>query len=1530
MKQPRPFKSIFQAQRVGPLAAALACLWTNSGTAQQFNRIGYTVPIAECYSATAAASLGGEQALQVDMYNACAGANVVQQNSGTGAYWHIVGYHMSTQDPNGDNASATISAVAGYADVSSFCTSVGAGDCNYVASYTDVSGLAYQPGFYSTVAAATGAWWDVFAHEMGHNFGCAHADGLGNGFRTVMLHNYCGGWDLNYYTNPSLYYGGIQLLGSLAGDCNTGSLLNNGNNAGIVALAAPGKQGSRPAPTDTTNAIYHWTFTNAPGTVAAGTTVPDQFGKFLTVRGNGAVFSGTGLRLPGGTTGNLPASSLAAYLDLPNGIISSLTNLTLEIWATPLSGQSLERLFSFGQMSGPGDGLGATGEWSGTPGTPAPGNSSAVNELGLALADGSGNLATENFFGVTNSVTTNLAINVSTAPATRHYYALTFQDNVGAYGTAGGRITCYRDDDGNPTSFLDVNFHLRNINDVNAWLGRSQYVTNEMANVEYSEVRLSNVALTPPEIYGNYLLGGGNARTLFNPALTAVHCGGAAVGTLATDQRTFAADQAYTGGTAATDNGYSYTVDVRGVTNPAPQTAYQEHRYGNMSYTFTNYQAGANYLVRLHFCESYWSASGQRIFNVLLNGTKVLGNFDIYAAAGAQNKAVIKEISTTAKANGTITVQFSNVVDNASISAIEVLQGGLFVPVDVTAIPGVAQASISWSAVLGATSYHIKRATVSGGPYVTIASTTSTNYTDIPLMGTTTYFYVISAVNGGNESFNSIEASATTPVTVSVDTWNGGSGNNFSTLTNWLYSIGSGPVSNTDALVFGSVGSTTPYNDESGFSYSTINFNPGAESFTLGGNAFTLGTNSLGPVISVNSANPQTINNNITLLNATQTMATVSGNLKLGGVLTGTGILNKTGNQILTLSGNNSFTGAMNVNGGTLAIPAGTLAPTAALTLGNVAGGAAVLDISGGSVKANYNGGEYSSSLIAGNASGSAADVRLRSGTLTVNQQLGLGNGNGGYGAFELSGGTATIGSYLVVGLNTDHSVFNQSSGTLNISANLMTIAAGGSGSVGVANLSGGTFNSKTTSGGVFVGEFGVGTLNVSGTALLTLAGSNLKLGVNSGASGMVNLLGGTITTPGITAGSGTALFNFAGGTLRASAASTTFLSGLAETYIYGGGANINDGGYAISIGQPLLVPAGYGVSAITVNNGGMGYIAPPVVTLTGGIGIGATATAQINPAIGAVTNILITNPGSGYANDDVLTLSFVGGGGSGATVSTPVLAANNGGGLNKTGAGTLTLAGANTYTGPTTISQGKLALTSGGAIGSSTSIMLSAGTTFDVSAAGGYTLGATQTLEGFGAVNGIITVNGTLAPGASGTGTLTFSNPPALQGIVVAKINRNGGSPLNDQIRLPASQITFGGALNVTNLGLPLQAGDTFKIFSAPAYSGTFATYNLPSLGANLYWTNTLAQNGTLAVINLISTAPANLVGNLNGTNLTLSWSADHVGWRLLVQTNNLSAGLSANTNDWTTVANSAGTNTVSLPVDLTQSAEFYQLVYP
>jgi len=82
--------------------------------------------------------------------------------------------------------------------------------------------------------------------------------------------------------------------------------------------------------------------------------------------------------------------------------------------------------------------------------------------------------------------------------------------------------------------------------------------------------------------------------------------------------------------------------------------------------------------------------------------------------------------------------------------------------------------------------------------------------------------------------------------------------------------------------------------------------------------------------------------------------------------------------------------------------------------------------------------------------------------------------------------------------------------------------------------------------------------------------------------------------------------------------------------------------------------------------------------------------------------------------------------------------------------------------------------------------------------------------------------------------------------------------------------------------------------------------------------------------VISTVSLVPTNLVFGLSGTTLALSWPADHTGWRLLMQTNNLASGLSLDTNDWTTVTDSSSTNQLTLPMDSIRATEFFRMVYP
>jgi len=74
--------------------------------------------------------------------------------------------------------------------------------------------------------------------------------------------------------------------------------------------------------------------------------------------------------------------------------------------------------------------------------------------------------------------------------------------------------------------------------------------------------------------------------------------------------------------------------------------------------------------------------------------------------------------------------------------------------------PGNGKIAISWKVASGATSYHVKRATASGGPYTQIATTTFEGYTNVGLSNGKRYYYVISSVNSSGQSGNSGQFSA--------------------------------------------------------------------------------------------------------------------------------------------------------------------------------------------------------------------------------------------------------------------------------------------------------------------------------------------------------------------------------------------------------------------------------------------------------------------------------------------------------------------------------------------------------------------------------------------------------------------------------------------------------------------------------------------------------------------------------------------------------------------------------------------------
>ena len=89
-------------------------------------------------------------------------------------------------------------------------------------------------------------------------------------------------------------------------------------------------------------------------------------------------------------------------------------------------------------------------------------------------------------------------------------------------------------------------------------------------------------------------------------------------------------------------------------------------------------------------------------------------------------------------------------------------------PAGLTATAGVEQVTLNWQASGNTAGYNIRRSTISGGPYTSVATISRTNYADRDLAGDTNYYYVVTAVTLGSQSSNSAQASATPAANVSL------------------------------------------------------------------------------------------------------------------------------------------------------------------------------------------------------------------------------------------------------------------------------------------------------------------------------------------------------------------------------------------------------------------------------------------------------------------------------------------------------------------------------------------------------------------------------------------------------------------------------------------------------------------------------------------------------------------------------------------------------------------------------------------
>jgi fibronectin-binding autotransporter adhesin len=385
--------------------------------------------------------------------------------------------------------------------------------------------------------------------------------------------------------------------------------------------------------------------------------------------------------------------------------------------------------------------------------------------------------------------------------------------------------------------------------------------------------------------------------------------------------------------------------------------------------------------------------------------------------------------------------------------------------------------------------------------------------------------------------------------------------------------------------------------------------------------------------------------------------------------------------------------------------------------------------------------------------------------------------------------GALTIGSLTFgqgpLGVGTSGTTYTISSGTLTLSNSTITA------------------NTTTTINSVLAGSTG---FTKSGVGTLTLTAANTYTGNTTVAGGVLVLENAT--------GS---VYTYNGGTISINGPSTLRVTGtgsskrydfLGKTFSFDsvGGGKID----LPSVGMNIVFALANNVTNTIVTNGGARN------TISGGSGfnLGGSATGKT-----------IFNVARGVDATSDLDVG---------------VELWNGGGIEKTGSGILTLGVSSSYTGTTTVSGGRLAVNG------------------SLSSASAVTVNATGTLGGTGIINGPVTVGaaGILAPGAAAPGTLTIHNTLTLNAAsnVAMRINKSGTILTSDRIGMTgATGIAYTGTLTVNATGDPLAAGDRFTLFSKAAgtFSGSFLTTNLPALGTGLAWdTSSLTTDGSIQVL--------------------------------------------------------------------------------
>ena len=573
------------------------------------------------------------------------------------------------------------------------------------------------------------------------------------------------------------------------------------------------------------------------------------------------------------------------------------------------------------------------------------------------------------------------------------------------------------------------------------------------------------------------------------------------------------------------------------------------------------------------------------------------------------------------------------------------------------------------------------------------------------------------------------------------------------------------------------------------------------------------------------------------------------------------------------LSGQNTFNGAVTVDnvGGTNAVlQLGTnnaLPSTATVTLGGGANYSPVLDLHGNSTTISNL--TFTTGAVTGYVTNTAAGT---TNTLT----LGYGNGSEtlSYGTIAdnpATAGTVALtktgtGTLTLVGTNSYSGDTTVSAGTLAMGGSYLLPSGAGKGNLvlnGTLNLAGnfeivnglsgtGVVDQLSTSffRPLVVGSNGVSSIfngviqNTSGTVGITKVGAGtLTLNGNSTFGGAVLVTGGQLwITNSSGLGTGTKLVTVQDGAD-------------AELHLNGVSGNIT-------------LPAGF--SLVTANASGEGTIVNETGdnTINGSIAqtIGGGTVVTVNGGTLTLAGNVTIASGVGSRN---LTLGGVGNG----TVTGVLLDGVSGNmGLIKTGAGTWTLSATNTYSAPTTVQSGTLALVGAGMMVNTTNINVDGGAVFNVSGLTNvFTLGSGQSLGNSASSSATGILNGSLNTG-SGVFSGAFAGAPVftitngtltLASSTVVNILNNTGSALATGsyllVATNANGAVAGTLPSVTVTGGGLAAGTTASLAVSGGQLDLVVSLSTTNTLVLLTGSNPSTYGGSLTFQATVSPVPTN-----------------------------------------------------------------------